>query len=41
MEVSVRTEHDQFLNSYVSTDQGRYKAHELSLHGDVETGPEK
>jgi hypothetical protein len=49
MDVSVRTESDQYptsqttrSGSYVSTDpQGRYKAHEVSSNGDVESGPEK
>jgi hypothetical protein len=44
MEVTVRTEPDQSSMSqslYVSTDQERYKAHEVSLNGDVESGPEK
>ena len=49
MEVSVRTECDQFPMSqmsrsgtYISTDpQGHYKAHEVSLNVDVESGPEE
>ena len=41
MEVSVRTEHDQFPSSYVSTDQGEHKAHKVSLSGDLESGPGK
>ena len=49
MEVSVRTEYDQFPMSqmsrsgtYISTDpQGRYKAHEVSLNVDVESGLEE
>ena len=41
IEVSVRTEHDQFPISYISTDQGRYKSQEESLSGDAESGPEK
>ena len=41
IEVSVRTEHDKFPISYVSTDQGRYRSHEMSLSGDAESGPEK
>jgi hypothetical protein len=49
MEVSVRTDCDQFPmsqmsrpGSYISTDpQGHYKAHEVSLKVDVESGPEE
>ena len=49
MEVSVRTEYSEFLTSpmsqsgtYVSTDpEGRYKAHEVSLNADVESGLEE
>ena len=41
IEVSVRTDHDQFPISYISTDQGRYKSQEVSLSGDAESGPEK
>lgn len=47
MEVSVgtdSTEHDQIATiqrSYVSTHQGRYKAHEVSLNVDLESGAEK
>lgn len=28
-------------NSYVSSDEGRYKAHEVSIKSDVESNPEK
>lgn len=28
-------------SSYISTDQERYKAHEVSLNVDIESGPEK
>jgi len=44
MEVTVRTERDRFSMSqslYVSTNQESYKAHEVSLSGDVESGREK
>jgi hypothetical protein len=49
VEASVRTEYDQFSSSqmsrsgtYISTDpQGHYKAHELSLSADVESGLEE
>ncbi|KAH9984722.1 hypothetical protein BJV77DRAFT_164879 [Russula vinacea] len=49
MEGSVRTEGDRFPisqmsrpSSYISTDpQSRYKAHEVSLNVDVESGPEE
>jgi hypothetical protein len=48
MEVTVRTERDQFPTSqmsgygaYLSTDRERYKAHEVTLDDDVESGPEK
>ena len=49
VEVSVRTEYGQFSSSqmsrsgtYISTDpQGRYKAHEVSLSADVESGLEE
>jgi hypothetical protein len=47
MEVSAgtdSTEHDQFAtipSSYVSTQQGSYKAHEVSLNVDLESGAAK
>jgi hypothetical protein len=47
MEVSVgtdSTEHDRIATiqrSYVSTHRGRYKAHEVSLNVDLESGAEK
>jgi hypothetical protein len=44
MEATVSTERDQFSTSqslYVSTDQEGFKAHEVSLSGDVESGREK
>jgi hypothetical protein len=49
MDVSVRTESDQYptshttrSGSHVSTDpQGRYKVHEVSFNGDVESGLDK
>ena len=41
IEVSVRTEHDQFRSSYVGTDQGRYKSHRANLSGDAESSLEK
>jgi hypothetical protein len=48
MEVSVRTKYDRFPTSqsrpgtYISTDpEGRYKAHEVSLNVDVESGLEE
>lgn len=47
LEVTVFTERDQFptptspQSSCVSTDQERYKAHEVSIKGDEESLPEK
>ena len=41
MEVTVRTEHDQFPSLSVSTHPGSYKAHEVCFNGDVESGPKK
>ena len=49
MEVSVRTEYEQYppsqksqSGSFVSTEsQERYKTHEVSLVGDIESGHEK
>ena len=44
MEVSVRTERDQFPKSRSksgSTRQQRYEGDEVSLNGDEESGPEK
>jgi hypothetical protein len=42
MEVTVHTEYEQYGMSQITTDtQGRYKAHEVSLNGDKESGLEK
>ena len=47
MEVSVRTEHDQFLTSKIpcigaeSADQVGFKVQKMSFGGDVENDPEK
>ena len=41
MEVTVRTEHDQFPSLSVSTHPRSYKVHEECFYGDVESGLEK
>jgi hypothetical protein len=42
MEVTVHREYAQYGSSQMTTDvQGGYKAHEVSLNGDEESGVEK